>query len=265
MQNALNRINEIRKEACDEGIKDPRRGKEGRYLTASDYVPIRWSSDLEYIARIRAAEASVGNIITGHTRLNGTSCWSLSSPNGIKSQGEVLAWNISRKFLQGIEQWYGEKTDWTGNTGKETGHYTQMIDPDNIYVGLATFVSSNVKYSTTTAGEYSSQKNLDESAGPAIDNCIQTVEINKSNVTASITDFKNPLAASTSVQTELKLTAYGSKMEIRDPVGWASSDINTATVDSAGKVIGIHERTADITACVERVSRELLEVKYREL
>ena len=57
MQNALNRINAIRKEACDEGIKDPR--NESRNLTSSDYVPIKWSSDLEYIARIRAAEASV--------------------------------------------------------------------------------------------------------------------------------------------------------------------------------------------------------------
>ena len=44
MQNALNRINAIRKEACDEGIKDPR--NESRNLTSSDYVPIKWSSDL---------------------------------------------------------------------------------------------------------------------------------------------------------------------------------------------------------------------------
>ena len=55
MQNALNRINAIRKEACDEGIKDPR--NESRNLTSSDYVTIKWSSDLDYIARIRAADA----------------------------------------------------------------------------------------------------------------------------------------------------------------------------------------------------------------
>ena len=66
MQNALNRINAIRKEACEEGIKDPR--NESRNLTSSDYVPIKWSSDLEYIARIRAAEASV---YRQHIRLNG--------------------------------------------------------------------------------------------------------------------------------------------------------------------------------------------------
>ena len=160
MQNALNRINAIRKEACEEGIKDPR--NESRSLTSSDYVPIKWSSDLEYIARIRAAEASV---YRQHIRLNGYDAFAIYSPNGVRSWGEVLAWNTSRTFLQGIEQWYREKKDWVGNTGKVTGHYTQMIDPDNIYVGLATFINPNAGYSTTTAGEFTSQGSLDYSQG----------------------------------------------------------------------------------------------------
>ena len=54
---ALKRINEIRKEACKQGVQDPR--DPNRKLTMSDYVPVKWSSDLEYIARVRAAEASV--------------------------------------------------------------------------------------------------------------------------------------------------------------------------------------------------------------
>ena len=55
---ALAKINEIRKEACEAGnIRDPRNS--GRYLQPSDYVPLKWSSDLEYIARIRAAEAGI--------------------------------------------------------------------------------------------------------------------------------------------------------------------------------------------------------------
>ena len=52
---ALKRINEIRKEACKQGVQDPR--DPNRKLTMSDYVPVKWSSDLEYIARVRAAEA----------------------------------------------------------------------------------------------------------------------------------------------------------------------------------------------------------------
>lgn len=254
MQNALDRINAIRKEACDEGIKDPR--DESRNLTSSDYVPIKWSSDLEYIARIRAAEASV---YMQHVRLNGYDCFAISSPNGIRSFGEVLAWNNTKKFLQGVEQWYREKADWVGNTDGVTGHYTQMIDPDNIYVGLATFVNANVRYSTTTAGEFTSQKNLDyslgtsqtvldESAGPAIDNCIQTVEVKNAKIAASMAELTGPLAAKNSIQAEFTLTGYGWKMEPLDEVSWTSSDTKTATVDGTGNITGIHEGTADITA-----------------
>ena len=71
---ALKRINEIRKEACDEGVKNPDTNKP---LTAADYKPMVWSEDLEYIARIRAAEAC---ILMEHTRPNGSLCFNLSSP-----------------------------------------------------------------------------------------------------------------------------------------------------------------------------------------
>lgn len=266
MQNALNRINAIRKEACDEGIKDPR--NESRNLTSSDYVPIKWSSDLEYIARIRAAEASV---YRQHIRLNGYDAFAIYSPNGVRSWGEVLAWNTSRTFLQGIEQWYREKKDWVGNTGKVTGHYTQMIDPDNIYVGLATFINPNAGYSTTTAGEFTSQGSLDysqgtsgavldESAGTAIDNCIQTVEVKKDKITASMSDF-NSLAAPDSVQAEFNLTVYNCKMETLGAAKWTSSDVKTATVDNTGKVTGVHEGSADITAaCGDLTATKTIQV-----
>ena len=266
MQNALNRINAIRKEACDEGIKDPR--NESRNLTSSDYVPIKWSSDLEYIARIRAAEASV---YRQHIRLNGYDAFAIYSPNGVRSWGEVLAWNTSRTFLQGIEQWYREKKDWVGNTGKVTGHYTQMIDPDNIYVGLATFINPNAGYSTTTAGEFTSQGSLDysqgtsgtvldESAGPAIDNCIQTVEVKKDKITASMSDF-NSLAAPDSVQAEFNLTVYNCKMETLGATKWISSDVKTAAVDNTGKVTGVHEGSADITAaCGDLTATKTIQV-----
>lgn len=266
MQNALNRINAIRKEACDEGIKDPR--NESRNLTSSDYVPIKWSSDLEYIARIRAAEASV---YRQHIRLNGYDAFAIYSPNGVRSWGEVLAWNTSRTFLQGIEQWYREKKDWVGNTGKVTGHYTQMIDPDNIYVGLATFINPNAGYSTTTAGEFTSQGSLDysqgtsgtvldESAGSAIDNCIQTVEVKKDKITASMSDF-NSLAAPDSVQAEFNLTVYNCKMETLGATKWTSSDVKTAAVDNTGKVTGVHEGSADITAaCGDLTATKTIQV-----
>ena len=177
-------INQYRKEACDKGYPDPR--DSSRKLTSSDYVPIKWSSDLEYIARIRAAEAS---ILVSHTRPNGESCFSLSSPNGIDSYGEVLAWNGTDSMLTGIKQWYEEKQDWLDqNANAVTGHYTQMIDPDHLYVGIAAFLNNDGAYPNTTSGEFSYDVSLDEETAPAIQNCTQTIEVLKDDVSASIAD-----------------------------------------------------------------------------
>ena len=152
---ALKRINEIRKEACKQGVQDPR--DPNRKLTMSDYVPVKWSSDLEYIARVRAAEASV---YMDHQRPNGTMCFSQASPNGVKSWGEVLAWNNSNDMITGIDQWYGEKQDWVKQTGGVTGHYTSMINPNNLYVGLATFICPDADFKNTTSGEFSFETGL---------------------------------------------------------------------------------------------------------
>ena len=245
VQAVLARVNEIRKEACEEGVPDPRNEK--RKLTPSDYVPIRWSSDLEYIARIRAAEAS---LIIAHTRPNGTRCFTLKSPNGIQSYGEVLAWNYTQKFLPGIEQWYEEKADWVNqNSSAVTGHYTQMIDPDNIYAGYATFINPDAKYPTTTSGEYSSYADMDETSGPDISNCTQTIEAELANLTAGMSDFAD-LKEENSVQADfyVQLSDSGCKLSFLDKAEWKSSNPSVASVDGNGQVKGLKKGTADITA-----------------
>lgn len=245
VQAVLARVNAIRKEACEEGVPDPRNAK--RKLTPSDYVPIRWSSDLEYIARIRAAEAS---IVIDHTRPNGTSCFTLKSPNGIQSYGEVLAWNYTQKFLPGIEQWYEEKADWVNqNSNAVTGHYTQMIDPDNIYAGYATFINPDAKYPTTTSGEYSSHADMDETSGPDISNCTQTIEAELVHLTAGMSDFAD-LKEENSVQADfyVQLSDSGCKLSFLDKAEWKSSNPSVASVDGNGQVKGLKKGTADITA-----------------
>ena len=245
VQAVLARVNEIRKEACEEGVPDPRNAK--RKLTPSDYVPIRWSSDLEYIARIRAAEAS---LVIAHTRPNGTSCFTLKSPNGIQSYGEVLAWNYTQKFLPGIEQWYEEKADWVNqNSSAVTGHYTQMIDPDNIYAGYATFINPDAKYPTTTSGEYSSYADMDETSGPDISNCTQTIEAEIGNLTAGMSDFAD-LKEENRVQADfyVQLSDSGCKLSFLDKAEWKSSNPSVASVDGNGQVKGLKKGTADITA-----------------
>lgn len=245
VQAVLARVNAIRKEACEEGVPDPRNAK--RKLTPSDYVPIRWSSDLEYIARIRAAEAS---LVIAHTRPNGTSCFTLKSPNDIQSYGEVLAWNYTQKFLPGIEQWYEEKADWVNqNSSAVTGHYTQMIDPDNIYAGYATFINPDAKYPTTTSGEYSSYADMDETWGPDISNCTQTIEAELANLTAGMSDLAD-LKEENSVQADfyVQLSDSGCKLSFLDKAEWKSSNPSVASVDGNGQVKGLKKGTADITA-----------------
>ena len=253
MQAALDRVNAIRKEACEEGVPDPRNSS--RKLTSSDYVPIKWSSDLEYIARIRAAEAS---LVLAHTRPNGTRCFTLNSPNGIRSYGEVLAWNNTRKFLPGIEQWYEEKEDWVNqNNNAVTGHYTEMIDPANQYVGYATFINPDARYSTTTSGEYNKyDNNLDESFGPDISNCTQTIEAQTSDITVGMSDFEE-LQAPNSVQADFyaNITNSSCNLSVLDNnVSWKSSNTSVATVDAKRLVTGVQAGNADITAALSSLS-----------
>ena len=245
-KNALNQINKYRKEACDKGYPDPRNSK--RKLTSSDYVPIKWSSDLEYIARIRAAEASA---VMSHTRPNGQLCFSLASPNGITSSGETLAWDgtTSSSMLPGIQMWYAEKNDWIKKNSKvETGHYTAMIDPDNRYVGLGCFVSEISMYAKTTAGEFSSLSNLDESKAPVMKDYIQVIEAQTSSLSPRVLLADEEITTGKTTAGVLALIADMNATFWLDEISWTSSNPKVATVDQNGLIRGIGAGKATITA-----------------
>ena len=245
-EKALARINEIRREACKEGVKNPNTGKP---LTMADYVPLKWSSDLEYIARIRAAEAS---ICIAHERPNGQMCFSVRSPGGEQSWAEDLAWNFSKGMLQGIEQWYGEKTAWVKNTGGVTGHYTSMIDPEYRYIGLGTFYVPGARFANATAAELSFRTGLDETISKSTGKCIQTVEVRKDAVTAAISG-KTSLAAGTTETLTLKATAKltnatTSGLRVLGGISWKSSNTDVVQVDAKGKITAKAPGTATVTA-----------------
>ena len=178
-ESIINQINTYRKEACDNGYPDPRNSS--RQLVSSDYVPIKWSSALEVMARVRAAEA---DLYESHTRPNGYSCFSLSY-NGLRSSSEVLAWNPyrgERSLLFGIEQWYEEKNDWINqNSNAVTGHYTAMINPDNLHVGVGAFLVDGA-YWVGVAGEFSYKSGLDETKNDFTGPCVQLIDISTSSV-----------------------------------------------------------------------------------
>ena len=126
----INRINEIRKEAYEEGLVDR-------------YVPIKWSTALEKIAELRSVEASV---LLAHSRPNGESDPFSIVKDNVRSYGENLAWNRSG-VLEGIEYFYGEKAAYVKSkvknqpleVGEQTGHYWNLIRPDFTHTALVAF------------------------------------------------------------------------------------------------------------------------------
>lgn len=248
IQESIDRINEIRLEACKEGVRSPITGEP---LTMEDYSPIKWSSDLEYIARLRAAEASV---TMDHARTNGQSIW-FDSPNGISSRGEVIAWNWSSTMTMGIDQWYGEKTDWVNNTGGVTGHYTAMINPNNHYVGLGTFISELTSYPNTTVGEFCgySYGEIDTTRGSATGKIIQTLEVLEGNISYSIGGTDSLYISASVTFTDYwsgTLTTDGLVLvgESADNVKWSSSDNSIVTVSYSGKLTRAGCGSASVTA-----------------
>ena len=108
-QTILNRLNEIRKEACDERIAYATNTSGNPvFLSPEDYSPLQWSSELEEVTMLRAVEASVR---IAHERPNGRSCFT-AYPDTVQAKayyyGENLAWNYSG-IMEGIEQFYEEK------------------------------------------------------------------------------------------------------------------------------------------------------------
>lgn len=248
-QQVLNRINQIRKEACDKGFVNPSTDEK---LTSRDYIPIKWSSDLEWIAQTRAAEASVNE---AHSRPNGKSCFTLSH-NGVYSWAENLAWNYGG-MMDAIEQWYDEKEDWVKqNPNAVTGHYTSLINPEYLYIGLGTFQREDNWI--TTAGEFSDEKNLDEQKSGVTGKYEQVIEVQDSDVKLSL--GKTSVVKGDTKQLRLKveirgMSAFGSGVSIpgyvtRDII-WTSSEPSIISVDAQGKITGCNYGNAVITAKVQ--------------
>ena len=248
-QKALNRINEIRKEACQEGVINP---DTGRALTMNDYIPIKWSSDLEYIARIRAAESA---ITMQHKRLNGKPWYYMEGPHGGSGNSEVIAWNYSRSMVYGINQWYGEKADWVYSTGGVTGHYTSMISPSNRYVGLGVFYSELTPFPNTTLGQFSGEQSMDETWGKTVEACVQTLEVSAENLVLGSCKVTGAVPWKAGQTGALKMTMsasgdYGHPdgLQVLGAVRWVSSNPSAASVDEKGTVFARGCGTVDITA-----------------
>ena len=131
----LERINAIRKEACEEGVNNPVNGEP---MTEADYVPLQWSYALEEIAVLRAAEST---ILQDHVRPDGRECFT-AAPEGVSYTMETLAWGFE-SAADAVEGWYSEKSSYVEADGGPAGHYMALINPENRSVGI---VQLNAKW-----------------------------------------------------------------------------------------------------------------------
>lgn len=212
VQAAIDLVNKYRLEACTKGYPDPR--NKSRALTKSDYVPVKWSSDLEYIARIRAAEAS---IYESHTRPNGKSGLSMVSTNGVDSFAEVLAWG-GNTISASVKMWYSEKSTWIEQGDGVTGHYTSMISPNTTYMGMANFNGTGAGEFTNNDwvnfGNYGNKIILDETPLPIAENVIQTVEVPKARLSALKPKITTKITDGKTGSVSLDYTYDGSKSNL---------------------------------------------------
>lgn len=251
-ESLLKRVNEIRKEACNEGVINPTTGKK---LTKKDYVPIKWSADLEKVAQQRAAEAAIDQ---GHTRPNGESCFTVKY-DGVQSWGEILAWNYSG-MIEGINQWYEEKYDWVHKTGGVTGHYTQMIDPEHTYIGLGGFNPGDDwlcvagEFMSDDTAAYMGLKNVDESKVGVSGTYYQVLEVPASNLKAKLDACTLEKGKTKKLKAKMIYTTrniYGYEKKVNGfaygKCKWSSSNKSVAVVSSDGTVTAKKKGTAEIT------------------
>ncbi len=231
----IKRVNAIRLEACKEGYRDPR--DPSRSLTIQDYVPVKWSFDLQYIARIRAAEAAV---YKSHTRPNGNSCFSITSKNEVVSSAEVLAWGGD-----GIDLWYAQKDAWSMNKKGVTTHYQCLINPDNRYMAISYFYSESGIWNSTYAGEFSEENTMDSDYLVAESNVLQKVEVQLSKVgTYQIISPNDAYVINKGAYKRLRVKAMvnykgqTSRLNYLGNVNWTSSKPKRVKVDENGRVWG---------------------------
>lgn len=155
----LKRLNDIRKEAYNEGLVDR-------------YVELKWSAELEQIAEIRAAEASV---LLAHSRPNGHGDPYQIVVDNVRSHGENLALN-NTGIMAGIDFFYSEKQAYIKYLNKQPlaagevyGHYYNLIRPDYTHTALAAYrqngrsvITAQELTSTTWLGYAGFNTNLSE-------------------------------------------------------------------------------------------------------
>ena len=240
-QAIVNRINEIRKEAYNEGL-------------VSRYVPVKWSTSLEQASLRRAAEASSVNV--PHHRLTGEQLYSGEYSDNFAHLGGNLAWN-HLGLMRAIEQWYEEKQD-LGKSDAITGHYTHMIDPKWTTVAMSAFmrpkdIERHVQYYEISQLFAENSGDSDSLVGEYGESTVYTIASPDKVKDISLPqNFTIKPQESKSIELQARYTGIDSetfryKVIIPTNRDWSSSDTSVATIDRDGNITAHKSGTTTIT------------------
>ena len=245
----LQRVNEIRLEACREGVEDP---QTGRPLTADDYKPVKWATELEKFALLRAAEISV---IEGHIRPSGAA-WHENNVvlNGFHS-AENLAFGYS--LMNSIEGYYSEKSTYVNKENGVTGHYTSMIDPEYTLIGIGAFTREGSYCTSAMEFGYEAGENPADQAGIS-GKASQLVEVSVSEHVSSFT-LSGSKTISVGSKSTFKAEADidGTVFPVYSGLKWTSSNTAAAAVTQSGVVTAVKSGSAVIKAAAGGKSASL--------
>ncbi len=253
-----------------------------------DYVPAKWSAELERIAEIRAAEAS---IVMAHLRPN--SCNEESTTMIVNGFGfyavENLAWS-SWTINNAVNVWLSERKAYKNQStsSSSVGHYGQMIKMSNTYMAIAGFyvnadmagTRSSFPYAISLIAAHTPEKGSgypEERGGyPTIINTIdytmsenprslsgkysQLVEVSASRVKElTINGASRLCPSSTETLVLLANMGKGSCWTVHEGITWSSSDSSVVRIDGDGSIHALKEGKAVITASVGTLksSREI--------
>jgi hypothetical protein len=262
----LDRVNEIRAEAHDEGIT-----VDGQVVSGE---PLTWSQALEYMAQVRAAEVSfdfsharpsTGENILGENSdlLDGDG---VSGSKIVSYAEDIAQQSAGQDPASTLELWYAEKGSATAFSSDDssTGHYVSLISDNYTTIGLGMIETSGGIYLVAELGTDAPASSSNIQDGQVVE-MIDVAASDNDYVSASVSSQAageipnggalNVAAGQTDTlsATVSRTTRDGSGAEStadvtgRIDLSWTSSDDSVATVDQNGVVTGVAPGSATIT------------------